>query len=78
MSGSSATDASGKMFIDLDSAIYGPDADPPTKFILSNIVVGNKDTMNSNTITGIYVTFAGNPSTTKLTTVNDALKRELR
>lgn len=61
----------GTLFVDLDSAEYVADADPATKYTLKNVIIGNKNTTTDKTLTGVNVTFSGNPTTTLLTQITD-------
>lgn len=59
------------VYIDTDSAQYGPDADPATKFVLSKVKVGNLSGTADQTITSINVTFDGNAPTMGLKNIVD-------
>ncbi len=73
MSGTYGTD--GTLFVDLDSAQYGPvyesDGVTVNYYALTNVIVGNSSPSAGNTITAINVTYNKNPTTTILTNMWD-------
>ncbi len=60
----------GSVYVDLDSSAFEQGITDPTKFYLKNIFIGNRSTTDK-TITGLIVTFTGNPVTTVVTKINE-------
>ncbi|GAB4484676.1 MAG: hypothetical protein OHK006_09520 [Thermodesulfovibrionales bacterium] len=60
----------GSVYVDLDSATFEQGIADPSKFYLKNIFIGNRST-TAKTITGLIVTFSGNPVTTVVTNINE-------